>query len=344
MNRTVEKREAMRETILKKELPDDLIRLLPGDEAFRTAVRGFLVYLHAERRSSALTVRSYALDIARLSDFMGRHFEAAPSVSLLRQMDLRDFRAFLTDMHAGRMNIGKKEGLSNATRRRTISAIRSFFRYLKNNGIADNPAIKAIKAPKKASPLPRSLEPKYAQDLIGRVAGDDGHREDWEIRRDVAIMLLLYGCGLRISEALSLNCADVTVPDVLRITGKGGKQREVPVLPIVSKAIAAYLGVRPGSGAPGAPLFIGRRRRRLGPQRVREVMAAARDRNEAFDATPHTLRHSFATHLLDAGVDSRSIQLLLGHESLRSTQVYTKASAEYVIREYEKAHRNAGRG
>ena len=138
--------------------------------------------------------------------------------------------------------------------------------------------------------------------------------------------------------------ADVSVQDVLRITGKGGKQREVPVLPIVSKAIAAYLAVRPGSGAAGAPLFIGKRRRRLAPQRVREVMAAARDRNEAFDATPHTLRHSFATHLLDAGVDSRSIQLLLGHESLRSTQVYTKASAEYVIREYEKAHRNTGRG
>lgn len=313
---------------------DDIVRNVTGAEDFRDAVRGFISYRYAEKRCSKASAVSYALDLARFSVFLQSHFEEDASLPILTNMEPRDFRAFLIALHTGAASVGKGVSLSDASRRHALAVIRSFYKYLARNDIVQNEAIKVVKAPPKPATLPRALEIPDALNVIERASQkvDD----TWLQVRDLAIVTLLYCAGLRVAEAVSLNCGDVIGRDNIRVTGKGNKTREVPLISVASEAIERYLNVRPGTAEASDPLFIGAREKRLDGRRVRELLQSLQTEEDP-KSTPHTLRHSFATHLMNNGVDIRSLQLLLGHESLRSTQIYTTASTDFIAEQYDKA-------
>ena len=219
--------------------------------------------------------------------------------------------------------------------------MRGFFRFLDRQGVLHNPAIHAVRAPRLSRSVPRPLTPDQSTDLLAEAEADDG--ETWVGQRDLALFMLLYGAGLRIGEALALDVRDATgAGDSLRVTGKGNKQRVVPLLPRVRQAIDAYLALRPDGAPADAPLFVGVQGKRLNPgvaqRRFRELRALL-DLPES--ATPHALRHSFATHLLGGGADLRTIQELLGHASLQTTQRYTEVDAEGLLAVYRAAHPRA---
>jgi integrase/recombinase XerC len=204
-----------------------------------------------------------------------------------------------------------------------------------------NPALALVRGPRLPQGAPRPVSEAQARDLIA-VAGADPDREDWELARDEALLTLLWGCGLRISEALSLKRSDAPLPDAVRITGKGGKTRLVPVLPVVREAVDTYLEALPLALAPDAPLFRAKRGGAYSPRHAQALMQLLRGQLGLPDsATPHALRHSFATHLLGAGADLRSIQELLGHASLSTTQRYTQVDAAALLSAYSKAHPHA---
>lgn len=313
---------------------------LPGADDYRAAVREFMTYLVSERRSSLATVKGYATDLRHFTTFLEDHFGEPASLQILREMEPRDFRAFLTALHLGRTGTGKGQQLSNSSRRRALAAVRSFFRHLAKRDLVSNLVAQSMRGPKLPVAIPRALSEESMLAKIDAVSTPaEGHELGWEDLRDTAIIMLLYGAGLRISEAIQLNCGDISIPGVIRVTGKGSKEREVPVITTVTDALKAYLAVRPGSVSFDAPLFLGKKLNRLDGRRVRERVASLRDVNDLTLATPHTLRHSFATHLLNNGVDIRSLQLLLGHEKLKTTQIYTSASTDFIMREYNKAMR-----
>ena len=297
----------------------------------------FLDWLGKERRASALTVEAYGRDLASFLGFLTRHLGAEPELRDLAGLAAADFRAWLAEEAA--------QGLVNATRARHLSAVRSFFRYLARRHDVRNPALKLLSTPRAKRPIPRALAPVQAIAVareIGEVSGAASVQA-----RDAALFTLLYGCGLRIAEALALDIADAPLPGSnapLRVRGKGGKQRIVPVLPIVRQAVAEWLRHHPDR-RPQAPLFTGARRGRLDPAVAQRTLRHFRRLNGLPEhATPHALRHSFATHLLAAGADLRSIQELLGHASLSTTQRYTAVDEARLIEVWRQAHPRSGGG
>jgi integrase/recombinase XerC len=294
----------------------------------------FLDWLARERQASPLTVAAYARDTAAFLGFLAGHLGGEPDLAALGALRPADFRAWLAAQ--------AQAGAGNATRARHLAAVRSFFRYLaRRHGIA-NAAPGLLATPRARRPLPRALAP--AQALAA--ARQEGTAEDDAAMaaRDVALFTLLYGCGLRIAEALALDVRDAPLPgrdDGLRVTGKGSKQRIVPVLPAAREAIAAWLARRPGA-RPDAPLFVGARGARLDPAVAQRALRDYRRLAGLPEhATPHALRHSFATHLLAGGADLRAIQELLGHASLSTTQRYTSVDTARLMAVWRASHPRA---
>ncbi len=299
------------------------------------ARQAFLDWLGQERHSSPLTVEAYGTDLAGFLGFLTNHLGAEPDLAALQALRPADFRAWLASM--------ANDGSVNATRARHLSAVRSFFKYLAKRHGVENPSVKLVATPRARRPLPRALPANDARDLTTDIAelSDTAAQQ----ARDTALFTLLYGCGLRIAEALSLNVRDAPTPGSdapLRVIGKGSKERIVPVLPVVRAAIAAWLAKHPDR-QPDSPLFLGARGGRLDPAVAQKTMREYRRLNGLPEhATPHALRHSFATHLLAGGADLRSIQDLLGHASLSTTQRYTSVDEAQLMNVWRKAHPRAG--
>lgn len=290
--------------------------------------RIWLDWMHHERRLAERTLVAYAGDFDDFADFLIGHCGQALDAGLLQRLAASDFRAWLADR--------RRRGLSAASNARALSAIRSFFRRMKQLGRIDNSAAMAVTPPRTPRRAPRALSPDNALRLMD--APLNGGDVDWQARRDHAVLLLLYGGGLRISEALSLRLDDVPLADVLAIKGKGGKVRRVPILPTIRDAVESYRAACIHDEKPGRALFLGTRGGPLRPELVQAAVRRLRGHLGLGDGlTPHALRHSFATHLLGAGADLRSIQELLGHASLSTTQIYTSVDAENLYRTYQDA-------
>lgn len=305
-----------------------------ADKPLAKAVERWLDWLASERRASALTVDAYRDDVARFLSFVAGHHGEAPSATLLATLTPADFRAFLAARRG--------QGVANVSNARALSALRGFFRWLDRNGVARNHALTQIRAPK----LPRHAPKPLSEDAAGAVIADNGNENDapWIAARDAALFSLLYGCGLRIGEALALDRRALPLGEVMIVLGKGRKERVVPVLPAVREAIAAYVELCPGPDRKDAPLFLGARGKRLNPGVVQKRMRDLRPLLGLPDtATPHKLRHSFATHLLQGGGDLRAIQELLGHASLSTTQRYAEIDEGAMMAVYSNAHPRAKR-
>jgi integrase/recombinase XerC len=281
-------------------------------------------YLRLDRRRSPHTVRAYLGAAQRLIGAFG-----ATDWPALARLDAPALRAHLAARRA--------EGLGNASAARELSALKALLTFARDRaGLAES-AGPRLRGPRVKKGLPRPVTPDEAVHLAVTVAEDA--REDWIGARDRAVLLLMYGAGLRIAEALSLTAEALPLGETIRVTGKGGKQRVVPILPAVRGAIDAYVSKLPFVLLPGSPLFRGAKGGALSPGVVQKAMAAARIAlGLPATATPHALRHSFATHLLGAGADLRSLQELLGHASLGSTQIYTRVDAATLLDTYRAAH------
>ena len=293
------------------------------------AVTSWHGWLSGERRMADHTQAAYGRDLRAFLEFLANHLGAPPCLADLSALKTMDFRAYLARR--------RTSGLSATSTARALSTIRAFFRYLERRHGVRNPAIQTVRTPKLPQSLPKALgieDASKSLDMAEVMA-----EEPWIAARDTAILCLLYGCGLRIGEALALNRRDAPKSDVIVILGKGGKERMVPVLPVVLKAVAEYRALCPHGGGPGDPLFLGARGKRLQPavlQRAMRLIRGALGLPET--ATPHALRHSFATHLLSGGGDLRAIQELLGHASLSTTQRYTKVDTEQLLAVHRSAH------
>ena len=290
----------------------------------------FLAWLELERRAAAHTVESYGSDIAFFLGFLSRHLGAEPTLAELADLRLSDFRAWLAE--------AANDGRGKATRARHVSAVRTFFRFLSRRHGVDNAQLALLTLPRVSKPLPRALSPEQAVQVTQEI----GEISDGVLAaRDTALFALLYGSGLRIGEALLLNRRDAPRAGseaALRVLGKGSKERLVPVLPSVRQAVAAWLAVHPDR-APDAPLFVGKRGKRLDAAVAQKVLRDFRHLNNLPEhATPHALRHSFATHLLAGGADLRSIQDLLGHASLSTTQRYTAVDTQHLMEVWRRTH------
>jgi integrase/recombinase XerC len=290
--------------------------------------RAWLSALAHERRASPHTLRAYGDDLDRFLGFLTVHLAAPVDVTALAELSPADIRAFIT--------MRRDEGLGPRGVQRALAAIRSFFRHLAREAVVDNPAPRAVKSPRIPRTLPRPLSEADATRAIAE-AGEQ--RIEWLAARDAALLTLLYGAGLRISEALSLKRGDVPLGDALTILGKGRKERMVPVLPIVREALDHYAARIPFAGAKDAPLFLSRRGKAMSAREAQSLMQRIRSALGLSErATPHALRHSFATHLLAGGGDLRSVQELLGHASLSTTQTYTKVETSQLLETYTNAH------
>ncbi len=293
----------------------------------------WLAALAHERRMSPHTLAAYGHDVACFLAFLRGHRGGTPNERMLAKLAPADIRAFITERRA--------DGLSSRSVRRTLSAVRSFFRYLTRQEILENPAARAVRGPRIPKSLPRPLSEDDAERTLEEAAT---HDIEWLAARDAALLTLLYGTGLRISEALSLRRGDVPFGETLVILGKRRKERIVPVLEIVREAVARYTALVPFSGARDAPLFLSRRGKAMSAREAQALMQRIRGRLGLSErATPHALRHSFATHLLSNGGDLRAVQELLGHASLSSTQVYTDIDTRRLMDVYGKAHPRAER-
>ena len=302
------------------------------------AIDGWQQQLKSERRASAHTLAAYGRDLAFFLDFTRDHHGEQPSLDLLRQLKPADFRAFLANRAA--------QDLAKASQARALSVLRGFFRFLERRGLATNPALSVLRGPRLSRAVPKPLSESDARATID--ASDTVQTVDsppWIAARDTALVTLLYGCGLRLSEALDLTRRQAPAPGMtsLRVTGKGGKTRIVPLLPVVTQAVTEYLAHCPHGIGPDDDLFVGVRGGPLNPRLVQRLMEQLRLRLGLPDtATPHALRHSFATHLLAGGADLRAIQELLGHASLSTTQRYTAIDAAKLMEVYDRAHPRAG--
>ena len=313
---------------------------IPATDDLCLAIEQYRASLLGARQVSQHTLAAYTRDIASLCTFLFEHQGETPSLATLRHMTVRDFRAWLASL--------RREGLAARTVSRKLSGVRGFFHFLDGEGLCSNPAVDAISSPKLPHSVPKPVSPEAAGHLIsGKVLNASG--EPWVEARDIAVLTLLYGAGLRISEALSLNRSDAPPLEdrnaweqweALRIIGKGNKERIVPLLPAARTAIIDYLNRLPAPLDTNGPLFIGVRGGRLSPRAIQKLMERLRAALGLPDsATPHALRHSFATHLLSGGGDLRTIQELLGHSSLAATQVYTEVDAKGLLDVYDRAKR-----
>lgn len=292
-------------------------------------IEDFRLWLNHERGYSAHTLDAYSRDLSGFFAFWADYLGYLAQIADLQNIDVRTFRAFLS-----RQN---QRHLSKTSVSRELSTLKSFFKWLNRNHIIDNTVLTIIASPKKDKVLPKALDVDQTLNLLDVAA--DFAKEKWQGLRDVAILTILYGCGLRISEALSLNIGDINHNDFLKIRGKGNKERLVPLLPVVKDKIDAYLKACPYDAKPGEALFLGARGERISPRIVQRTLEKIRRTLGLPDnLTPHALRHSFATHLLAEGTNLRSIQELLGHASLSTTQRYTNVEIERLKKEYQKAH------
>jgi integrase/recombinase XerC len=308
-----------------------LIAARPDLQAAREV---WLRSLARERRLSSLTVEAYERDTRQFLHFLTGHLGGAPGLGEVKALRPADLRAFLAYRRTG--------GAGARTLGRGLAGIRSFLRHLEKNGLASAAGATALRAPKQPKSLPKPLTAADARRVVD--AEEQFAEEPWIAARDAAVLTLLYGCGLRISEALGLTGADLAdaAGSALRVTGKGGKTRLVPVLPQVLQSIAEYRRLCPYHLDADAPLFRGARGGPLNPAIVQRGMRKLRSALNLPDtATPHALRHSFATHLLGRGGDLRTIQELLGHASLSTTQIYTGVDTARLLEVYEAAHPRA---
>ena len=297
----------------------------------REAAADFLDWLARERRASPLTVAAYARDLGVFEAFLSGHLGGPVSLDDLARIGQPDLRAWLA--------AGAAAGRGNATRARQLAAVRSFFRFLARRHGVTNPAASLLGTPRARRPVPRALTPEQAR----AVSDDIGEASDTAFAqaRDAALFTLLYGSGLRIAEALSLAVREAPRPGedaALLVTGKGGRQRIVPVLPAVRAAVGAWLALHPDP-RPDSLLFLGEKGGRLNAGVAQRVLRDFRRQAGLPEhATPHALRHSFATHLLEGGADLRSIQELLGHATLSTTQRYTAVDTARLMEVWRRTH------
>ncbi len=306
---------------------------VPSAPDLNSAIAAWRAWLSDERRAADHTLVAYEHDLTAFVRFLAGHLGGPPGLSDLQDLKNTDFRAWM----ARRAN----DGLARRSTARAVSVVRGFFRFLDRRGLVHNPLGQGLRTPKVPRSVPRPLSVGEARETVAAIATFSG--EPWIAKRDTALLALLYGCGLRIGEALGLSRGDVAGrPETLVVTGKGRKQRLVPVLPVVAAAVEDYLAACPFAGGPDAALFLGARGGPLNPgvaQRQMRRVRALLDLPET--ATPHALRHSFATHLLGRGGDLRTIQELLGHASLSTTQRYTEVDGDRLLAVYRGAHPRA---
>jgi integrase/recombinase XerC len=310
---------------------------LPVTDDLALQVARWLSHLKSERRLSPKTLEAYSRDLRQCLAFLAQHWAAQVSLKRFARLEATDIRAF--------MAARRSDDVASRSLMRALAGIRSFARFLEREGLGKVGALSGIRAPKIGKSLPKPLQVSAARQLADPAlrAGED--RDPWILARDAAVMALLYGSGLRISEALGLKRRDVPKPgagDVLVVTGKGNKTRMVPVLGAVLTLIDEYAGACPWPLPPDGPMFVGARGGPLSPRIIQLTMERLRGALGLPDsATPHALRHSFATHLLGRGGDLRAIQELLGHASLSTTQVYTGIDSERLFEVYASAHPRA---
>lgn len=304
----------------------------PIDPDLVAAVDAWRGWLTGERRAPFSTVSAYNRDLSAFFRFVSGHHGGPVSLGMLASLGTADFRSYLAQ-RAGR-------NYARASTARALASVRSFYRFLDRRGLAHNPAVRAIRTPRLPRSVPKALTEGDARNVVDKVGVLSDER--WIALRDAAVVLLLYGCGLRISEALALKRGDMPLRDAIVVTGKGNKQRVVPVLPIVAEAVAAYAAACPYRVESLSPLFVGARGKALDPGVVQRQMRRLRAHLGLPEtATPHALRHSFATHLLAGGGDLRTIQELLGHASLSTTQRYTEVDASRLAAVHRGAHPRA---
>lgn len=305
----------------------------------RAAADGWMSHLAGERRLADNTLAAYERDLRQFLAFLRAHLGGPATLADIAGLTPADLRAFLARRRA--------DGVSGRSLARSLAGLRSFLAWLERAGHPTSAAATLVRGVRRRHGLPKPLPPEAARRVVADsdiLSGDDA--EPWIAARDAAVLALLYGCGLRISEALGLKRREAPPPGAaatLRIAGKGGKVRLVPVLPAVAEAVAAYLAACPHALDPEGPLFVGARGGPLNPRLVQRRMAGLRGALGLPDsATPHALRHSFATHLLMNGGDLRAIQELLGHASLSTTQAYTEIDETRLMEVYRQAHPRAG--
>jgi len=306
----------------------------PFDSSLAHPIEEWRRWLTHEKRASRHTVDAYSRDLGAFLAFLAIHLGGSPRLADLEGLAATDFRAWMARRAS--------DGLSRSSTARAMSVLRGFFRWLEREGHGANHAIRAMRSPRRPQGIPKPLTVDDTALLLDSIDLLPG--EPWETQRDVALFTLLYGCGLRISEALDLNRGEAPVGTSLTVTGKGNKQRMLPVLPVVRDAVQAYLNVCPWQPGGSGPLFLGVRGKRLNPgvaqKRLRELRLLL---GLPDSVTPHALRHSFATHLLGGGGDLRTIQELLGHASLSTTQRYTAVDSDSLMAAYRAAHPRADR-
>jgi integrase/recombinase XerC len=318
-------------------LPCELADGFRAAPDLQDALAQWLTWLAHERRVADLTSAAYMRDIGQFLSFLARHQGELPRLSSLTALSRGDFRAWMASRQA--------EGIEARSLARSLSALKNLFKFLARRGLAANGAIATLRAPKLPRAVPKPLTVGEAMDAVDEVAS---LREvDWIGKRDAAILTLLYGAGLRIGEAVALNRRDLPMKGearTLTVTGKGRKTRMVPLLPEIVAAVREYLTACPWGGTGSDPLFMGAKGGRLSPRLIQQAMQTLRlALGLPETATPHALRHSFATHLLGAGGDLRAIQELLGHASLSTTQRYTEVDAQHMLSVYQAAHPRARR-
>jgi len=311
--------------------PQLTLAVAPDLEA---AVGQWQAWLRDERRAAAHTAKAYQSDIAQFLSFLCVHRGGPIALSDLDSLTPTEVRAWLAER--------VRRNLKASSNSRALSVVRSFFRWLQKNDLVENTALSVIRGPRSPRALPRALSDREAKAVVKDVASltDD----DWQGLRDSAVLLLLYGAGLRIGEALGLTRAEAPTvgQEVMTVKGKGSKERRVPLLPVVVTAIETYMAACPHQLPPDGPLFRGARGKALNPRHIQRCLQNLRTALGLPEgATPHALRHSFATHLLADGGDLRSIQELLGHASLSTTQRYTAVDSSGLLAVYEKSHPRA---
>ena len=312
---------------------DDDKFLAPAAAAVGEPIDAWRNWLKSERRAAPLTLAAYERDLVGFLTFLAEHRGEAQTLASLRDLGRADLRAWLASR--------SRRGLMASSTARALSVVRGFFRFLARRGLVENAAVLSLRNPRIAKPVPKALSEAEAMDALNEIG--ELSDEPWIAKRDVALLTLLYGCGLRLGEALSLRRRDLKQARAgqLVVTGKGGKQRLVPVLAIVAAALDDYVAACPFKQE---PLFLGARGGALHPRIVQDRLQRLRLLiGLPSAATPHALRHSFATHLLAGGGDLRAIQELLGHASLSTTQRYTEVDAAALMNVYEQAHPRAKR-
>lgn len=292
--------------------------------------QGWLAFLTHEKKLLPKTLEAYARDLSQFGAFLSEHLGAPAGVDDLRGLTGSDFRSF--------MAYRRNDGVESRSLARQVSAIRSFFGYAERSGAFKNTAYGVVRSPKLPRRLPRPLQIEAAVSMTDTAAFADAEALQWIVARDRAVFILLYACGLRISEALGLTLRQIRQEPVM-IKGKGGKTRIVPMLPEARTAVEQYAALCPFAVAADQPLFRGAKGGSLLPRIIQLQMERMRGFLGLPDtATPHALRHSFASHMLASGADLRVIQELLGHASLSTTQVYTDVNREHLLQQYRKAY------